>query len=230
MKFLKSVHELYISPEFRGLRLQLMNERTDGGGVLRCEYCKGAILKSCDCIAHHVKPVTSANLNNVEITLNPANIQLVHHKCHNAIHERFGYNVRKIFYVYGAPCSGKNSWVNANKDRDDIIIDIDNIWQSLTGKRYFKPNALKPVVFDIYNFELSKVKENRGFWKNAFIIEGGANKVKRNERLRSIGAEPVFIDSTIEQCFSNLEKDKDRQPFIEEWQEYIKQWFDNYEP
>ncbi len=230
MKQLKSVHELYITQEFRLLRLELMNERVDGAGVLRCAHCREAIRKPCDCIAHHVKPVTLGNLNNVDITLNPANIQLVHHRCHNEIHERFGFGRKKIYYVYGAPCSGKSTWVNNNKGSGDIVVDIDNIWQCITGgERYYKPDSLRSNVFLLRDFLFSMCKENKGFWNNAYIIEGGAAKVKREQRLRSLGAEPIFIEATQAECLERLERDNKRQPYIEEWRQYINEWFATYE-
>ena len=230
MKMLKSVHELYVTQEFRCLRLELMNERVDGAGLLRCEHCREEIEKACDCIAHHIKPVTLGNLNNVDITLNPANILLVHHKCHNEIHERFGYARKKIYYVYGAPLSGKNTWVNNNKGSNDIVIDIDNIWQCITsGPRYYKPDALKTNVFAMRDYLLNMCKENKGFWNNAYIIEGGANKVKREQRLRALGAEPIYIEATRAECFERLDCDKERRPYVEQWRQYINEWFDTYE-
>jgi predicted kinase len=230
MKLLKSVHELYVTQEFRTLRLELMNERIDGEGLLRCEHCHEVIEQACDCIAHHVKPVTLGNLNNVDITLNPANIQLVHHKCHNEIHERFGYARKKIYYVYGAPLSGKSSWVKNNKGSNDIVVDMDNIWQCITGgQRYYKPDALKTNVFAMRDFLLAMCKENKGFWNNAYIIEGGANKVKREQRLRALGAEPVYIEATQTECLERLERDEQRRPYAEQWRQYINEWFDTYE-
>lgn len=230
MKQLKSVHELYNTQEFRTLRLELMSERVDGSGLLRCAHCHEVITQGSECIAHHIKPVTLGNLNNVDITLNPANIALVHHKCHNEIHERFGYQRKKIYYVYGAPLSGKTTFVKNNKGSNDIVIDMDNIWQCITGgQRYFKPDALKTNVFAMRDFLLSMCRENKGFWNNAYIIEGGAVKVKREQRLRALGAEPIFVEATRTECLERLELDDERRPFVEEWRQYINEWFDTYE-
>ena len=230
MRYLNSVHELYNTREFRGLRLELMNTRTDSSGILRCAHCHEPILKSCECIAHHVIPVTSANLNDAEITMNPENIQLVHHQCHNDIHNRFGYNRRKIYYVYGAPLSGKTSFVKANKGASDIVVDMDNIWQCITGSsRYYKPDALKTNAFAVRDFLLAMCKENRGHWQNAYIIEGGANKVKREQRLQALGAEPIYIEASMNECLERLSRDNDRLPYFEEWRGYIEDWFAEYE-
>ena len=78
-----------------------------------CGHCNKAIVSKYDCIGHHITHLTKENVNDYNISLNPDNVILVHHKCHNQIHNRFnGYKKKRVFLVYGAPCSGKSTWVN----------------------------------------------------------------------------------------------------------------------
>ena len=224
--------QLYTSKEFRRLRECLMHERVAADGILYCEHCGEPLLKKYDIIAHHVKEVTSENLNDHTITLNPENIKLVHHKCHNEIHERFGCQQRKVYYVYGAPCSGKSTFVRENKGRNDIVVDIDNIWEAVTGKKYFKPNTLKDYVFAMYNELIQQIKmtnrmTGRGF-STAWIIEGGANKADRDRKISMLGAEPIFIEATKEECIERLHNDAERHAIQAEWETYIEKWFNCY--
>lgn len=229
MKPLKTIHSLYTSREFRELRNVLMHERTDQNGVLLCEYCHKPILQSYDCIAHHKTEVTTANLNNAEITLNPANIQLVHLKCHNEIHNRFGCIVKNIYYVWGAPCSGKTTFVNANKGRNSIIIDIDNIWEALTGERYFKPDTLKSNVFQIYNNLLDQVRTGLGYWTDAYIISSEPRRTARERACAAIGAKAIYIHTDRETALKRLASDENRRLYVDDWTTYINRFFDSLE-
>ena len=209
--------------------MQLMNERAING-VLYDEWNGQPLTKSYDIIAHHEQPVTLANVNDYSISLNPANVKLVSHRSHNEIHARYGFsNLKKIYYVYGAPCSGKTSFVQSVKGNSDFIIDIDLIWQSVTGGNlYDKPDALKGVVFAVRDTMLEKAKTRSGNWERCYIIEGGANKAQRERRIAAIGCEPIFINTSKADCINNLMRDNKRKSVIDEWKQYIDIWFDTY--
>lgn len=209
--------------------MQLMSERAVNG-VLYDEWNGQPLLKAYDVIAHHEQPVTLANVNDLSISLNPANIKLVSHRSHNEIHARYGFsNLKKIYYIYGAPCSGKSTFVQSVKGNSDFIIDIDLIWQSVTGGNlYDKPDALKGVVFAVRDCMLEKAKTRSGNWERCYIIEGGANKSERERRIAAIGCEPIFIDTSKADCINNLMRDNKRKDVIEQWRAYIDKWFDTY--
>ena len=96
----------YKSKEWQNLLTNLKLERTNQEGKLICEYCGKEIAKKYDCIGHHKIPLNNNNINDYTISLNPDNIMLIHFKCHNAEHHRFGFELpKKVYIVYGAPCS-----------------------------------------------------------------------------------------------------------------------------
>lgn len=230
MRWFKTAHELYTSTEFRELRAALMAERVDSEGVLRCEHCGQPILFDYDCIAHHEKEVTAANLNNAEITLNPANIKLVHLKCHNIIHDRFGYSQKKVYLVVGAPCSGKNTFVNASKGSNDIIVDMDALWQAITGgEKYYKPAALELNVFLLRKCLLEQIKMRTGKWQTAYVITTEPRKSARERLCAAIGAEEIFIKVEKAEALRRLESDETRKNVIPQWTEYINNFFEAVE-
>lgn len=172
-----------------------------------------------------------ANVNDFNISLNPENIMIVSQAAHNEIHARFGFTAeRKVYYVYGAPCSGKTSFVNNIKGNSDLIVDMDNIWQCITGgKRYEKPNALKTNAFAVRDCLLDMVKTRAGKWERAFVIEGGARKSDRERKIALLGAEPIFIDTDKETCLKRLASDEKRtEAHRAEWEKYINEWFDDF--
>lgn len=230
MRWLTTPHELYVSSEFRGLRAQLMQERVNSEGVLICEHCGKPILHDYECIAHHVIEVTLNNLNDAAITLNPDNIKLVHHHCHNIIHDRFGYSYKRVYLIWGAPCSGKNSFVMQNKGRNDLIIDIDLIWQAITGgMKYDKPDALRAQAFAVRDCLLDNVKTRAGKWATAYYITTEPRRAARDRLCAKLGAEPLYIPCTRDEALERLAKDTERQEVQQEWQGYIEKWFADFE-
>ena len=219
--------EFYTSQRWREFRKALIAERTSPiDGVVYSEHSGQPIVNLYDVVLHHIKPLTVNNVNDYDISLNPENIQIVTHKEHNEIHERFGYcTERKVYYVYGAPCSGKTTFVKNAMGNSDIVLDMDNIWECLTGRRYHKPNALKQNAFEVRNaiYDMIKTRYPRQGWEKAWVIEGGANKVQREDRIKALGAEPIFIDTSMDECLQRLEQTTDRDH--EAWKQYIIDWF-----
>lgn len=220
----------YRSKEWTQLLQQLKVERADADGQVICEYCQKPIVKAYDMIGHHKIELTEENVNDFNISLNPDNISFVHHRCHNYIHNKLGYSVRKIYLVYGAPLSGKSTWVEQNKNEGDLIIDIDDIWQCVSGcERYKKPNRLKSVVFKVRDTLLDTVKYRFGKWCNAYIIGGYPLQSERERLCRELGAEEIFIQASKAECLARLEADAERSG-IDEYKSFIDRWFELYTP
>ena len=224
-----SLAQFYNSEIWRSFRLQLMNERAING-VIYDEWNGLPIYKTFDVVAHHKIELTLQNVNDVSISLNPENIMLVSHRSHNEIHARYGFMAnKKIYYVYGAPCAGKSSFVQTVKGNSDFIIDIDLIWQCVTGGQlYHKPDALKSVVFAVRDQMIDKAKTRAGRWERCYIIEGGAIKSERERKINALGAEPIFINTSKEDCINNLMRDNKRKEVYNEWLSYINEWFNKY--
>lgn len=228
-----SLSQFYNSDAWRTFRLQLIEERTNKkDGILYCEYSGKPLIKQYDIVAHHKIPLTMANVNDLTISLNPDNIMLVSQTAHNEIHKRFGFMAeRKVYYVYGAPCAGKTSFVNSVKGNSDLVVDMDNVWQCITGgERYFKPNALKTNAFMLRDCLFDMVKTRAGKWERAFVIDGGALKSDRLRKIELLGAEPIFIDTSKETCIQRLVSDLNRTEAVkQEWKQYITRWFEDFQ-
>lgn len=227
-----SLPQFYNSNEWRCFRQKLIHERTNkADGILYDEHSGEPLLKAYDIVLHHIKPLTMQNVNDFSVSLNPENIMIVSQRSHNEIHSRFGYCAeRKVYYVYGAPCSGKTTFVNSIKGNSDIVVDMDNIWQCITGgSRYEKPNALKTNAFILRDCLYDSIKTRAGKWERAFIISGGAVKSARTREIELFGAEPLFINTDEKTCLQRLATDKNRTAAQKkEWEQYIRRWFEDY--
>ena len=220
----------YQSKEWRRLLEQIKLERVNENGEIICQYCEKPITRAYDIIGHHKIHLTEENVNDFSISLNPRNVELVHHRCHNYIHNKLGYSRREVFLVYGAPLSGKTSWVNESKNEGDLIIDIDDIWQAVSGcDRYVKPNRLRAVVFRVRDTLMDAVRYRLGKWQNAYIVGGYPLSSERERLIKELGAREIFIRATKEECLARLETDEARSK-IEGYAEFVTAWFDRYIP
>lgn len=219
----------YKSRDWVNLMQVIRLERVNSEGQLICEYCGKPIIAKYDCIGHHKIELTEANVDDANIALNPDNIMLVHHRCHNKIHNKLSYS-QHVYLVYGSPLSGKNTFVKDNMDAGDCIVDIDNIWQSISGcDRYIKPNRLRSCVFNIRNHMIDMVRMRQGKWLNAWII-GGYPLISERERLcKALGAREIFIDTPREKCIERLHANPEGRDILE-WEKYIAEWWERYDP
>ena len=225
MRKFNSTTDFYNSDEWRKFRDVVIAERLNDKGETIDEITGKPIVKAYDIILHHVIELTEENVNDVNISLNPQNIQIVSHKTHNIIHNKLGYSRRQVFIVYGAPLSGKTKWVQNNACEGDLIVDVDNIWQCVTGcDRYIKPNRLRSVVFKLRDTLIDAVKYRLGKWHNAYIIGGYPLQAERERLTAELGARLVYIDCTRDECMERLKNSADGRG--EEWAAYIDDWFD----
>ena len=221
--------DFYRGKAWEAFRLSVILTRTNEQGLVICAHCGKPIVKAYDCIAHHIVELTETNYRDVTIALNPDNIALVHHKCHNEIHEKTGYKQPKVYIVWGSPLSGKNTYVAEVAKYGDLILDIDNLWQAVSGRaRYEKPNRIKQVVFSMRDLILDMIAHRRGYWQTAYIIGGYALPSERERLAERLGAECIHIDTTKEECMARLAMCKDGRK-KSEWENYIAEWWETHE-
>lgn len=211
----------YKSKEWESLVGQLKLDRLDDNGQIICECCGKPITRKYDCIGHHKIELDEKNVNDYSISLNPDTIMLVHFRCHNRIHSRFDGFRQQVYLVYGPPCAGKTTWVQDVCNKDDLIIDIDRIWESIcTSDRYHKPKRLTANVFGIRDTLLDQVKIRKGMWRNAYIIGTYPLRTDRDRICDLLRAREVFIFEEKAVCMGRAEDDN--------WRKYIEDWFDDY--
>ena len=217
--------KFYRSDKWVRFLANLKDERADSSGAIICAHCGLPIVRKYDCIGHHKIELTEDNVDDVTIALNPENVELIHFKCHNKIHDRFcGHVQRKpqqVFIVYGSPCSGKRTWVSENAEADDLVVDIERLWSAISCSE--KPDKLKSNVFLLRDTLIDQIKVRQGRWRHAYII-GGYPLTGERERLADLvnADEVIYIDTPKDVC---LERAKD-----ERMKEFIEDWWERYTP
>lgn len=222
-----TLENFYKSKQWQKLLSVIKLERIDEDGQLICWHCGKPITDKYDCIGHHTIFLTEDNVNDTEISLNPELIQLVHHRCHNKIHNKLGYTKREIFLVYGPPLSGKSTYVSSVAEPGDMIIDINKIWECISVNAVHS-NKLNAAVFGVRNSLIDMVKYRVGRWDNCYII-GGYPLISERERLcKELGAREIFIDVPKEECLKRLELSNSLDK--EAYSKFIDEWFRRFSP
>ena len=216
--------KFYTSSTWRKVRERKILE---SGGV--CSHCGRVFTDTSKLIVHHKKHLHGDDYNNPKVAYDDDNLEVICFDCHNKEHDRFK-NIKHVHIVYGAPMSGKKTFVRQNKEKDDIVVDMDTLFQAITlNDLYDKPNALRFNVFGVRDCILDQIKVRYGNWRNAWIIGGFANAFDLQMAKDKVNADDViFVDTSKEECILRLEASNDRDK--NEWRKYIDKWFSDYTP
>lgn len=228
-----TLDQFYKSEQWRKFRPTIISSRKPV-----CWQC-GEIFKGDDTIVvHHKEELTLSNVNDYNVSLNPDNVEMVHHECHNKIHEkRFGYNHYKerlknrgIYIVCGPPFAGKTTYVLENKTEDDLVVDMDRLFEAVTLlDRYNKPNSLLPNVLAIRKTLIDNIKVRHGKFSSAWVIGGYPDKYERELLQRELGAQVILIKPTKEELYKRLDNCSDyRSHKKTQWRNFIDEWFDRF--
>ena len=243
MRHYETLVQFYNSSDWANCKAQVTQERLKNG-ALYCEHCGEVIVKSFNpnannnkgaIVYHHKTYLTTQNVNDASIAINPANIAVLHWSCHNQIHERFnGVAVaieRKVYIITGAPCSGKTTFARERMQEGDIILDIDDIWQTVSGMpRYTKPNGLKAVVFNMRLALKEQIAKGSGSWRNAYIIESlpiATDRKREAERYKAHNTEIITMEASREECLNRLYANPNGRD-IKAYEGYINNYFEDY--
>lgn len=223
----KSIPEFYSSKEWQIARLEAIMNATNERGEIIDAYTGKPIIGKYQIHVHHKIELTPYNINDYNISLNQDNLMVVSRQSHNEIHSRFGYKQKKVYFVIGSVCSGKTTFVKEAAGRNDIILDMDSIWEAVSNNgRYIKPNSIKSIVMQIRDTMLEQIAM-RNFEGNAYVLSTESRALPRKRLVDRINAdEIVYLQSTRGECIDRLYSDPDRELFVKEYEGYINNFFD----
>lgn len=196
-----------------------------------CVDCHRVITNSKEIeIDHDPIELTPENVNDPKISLNPDNVKIRCHDCHNRRHNRFCHKVEQgVFLVYGPPLSGKTTYVLNNMQHGDLVVDMDKLYSAISLlPEYDKPNELLKNVLGARDLLIDNIKTRYGKWRSAWIVGTYPDKYQREQIADATGATIIFCEATKEECLLRLEADEGRRNRREEWIEYIDRWFERY--
>lgn len=224
---LDPIHAFYCRKDYLDLAQAC---KIKSGGV--CAKCDG-VFDISELRPHHKVELTLDNIDDVNVTLNPDNIEVLCHDCHNAAHKRFGYAVgaKRVYLVYGSPCAGKTTYVNSVATRNDLIVDLDKIHRAICiCGLYDKPDATKRVAFNVRDYLLDEVRTAtpRRKWQDAYIIGTYPDRIDRDMFVQDYGAELVHIDTSKEECIKRAYQDIERSSIRDAVIGWINAYWERY--
>lgn len=224
---LDPIHAFYCRKDYLDLAQAC---KIKSGGV--CAKC-GGVFDISELRPHHKVELTLDNIDDVNVTLNPDNIEVLCHDCHNAAHKRFGYAVgaKRVYLVYGSPCAGKTTYVNSVATRNDLIVDLDKIHRAICiCGLYDKPDATKRVTFNVRDYLLDEVRTAtpRRKWQDAYIIGTYPDRIDRDMFVQDYGAELVHIDTSKEECIKRAYQDIERSSIRDAVIGWINAYWERY--
>lgn len=213
------LHNFYTLKPWRDLAYSL---KIKAGGT--CNRCGKTVLDFKYLIGHHKVELTEDNVDDVTISLNPDNVEIICLTCHNNAHRRFG-GKQNVYIVYGSPLSGKTTLVRELMQYGDIVYDMDAMCEAISFQpEYVKPNNLRFNLFKMRDDLLDQIRTRYGNWYDAYIIMGLPDKHERERLAERLGAELIYCESTREECIERMGKSSKPSS----WLQYINDWFDSY--
>lgn len=131
----------------------------------------------------------------------------------------------QVIIVCGAPGSGKTSWATRQMRWGDLILDIDTLYQALTGlPMYEKPQTLLPVVLAIRDAVVAQLNKPNQVQK-AFIITTTTKHAEIIAIAQKLKARVVVMGTAQVLCLQRISIDPRRKDKLEQWQKLVEKWF-----
>lgn len=127
-----------------------------------------------------------------------------------------------VYLVYGAPCSGKSTYIKEHMTYSDVVCDVDLIYQAISGNDPHEADLwVHEMALKLYYSLLDMIKEREGGFKDAYVVSiASTDEEVRNAMDRVRADKAVFIDTPRGVCLQRADERKDSDAFkllIEEW-------------
>ncbi|MCO7175553.1 head maturation protease, ClpP-related [Sporolactobacillus kofuensis] len=133
----------------------------------------------------------------------------------------------KINVIWGAPESGKTTYVNEHKAENNLIFDFDLLMRDLSGLSLYERNEyIISYITDFRQTIVNRMDRERNIDSAWMIISYPADPLKM--QLEDLGAEFILMKATRQECLDRLALDEARKD-KSEWAQVINDWFDRYE-
>lgn len=127
-----------------------------------------------------------------------------------------------IYLIYGAPCSGKSTYVNEHAKRGDLICDVDLIYAAISGEDPHDADLyVHEIAMQLQEHLMDIIKSRQGGWKDVYVTSIANTPEKLQKIAERVDADKcIFIDTPYEVCMKRAD---DRPPYFKL---LIQEWFD----
>lgn len=125
--------------------------------------------------------------------------------------------------VTGAPCSGKNVYVDQNSRQGDLIVDYDALMLAFTGGAlHTHTKEVRRYVWEARDVVIRKWMARRDV--DIWVINSAPKKAMRDFYRRN-GFDVITMTASLETCLARARME--RPP---EWCDYIRRYFKDFQP
>lgn len=142
----------------------------------------------------------------------------------SAVHNRAS---RSVYIINGAPGSGKTTWALQKMSPGDLLVDTDYLCAALCGTAalYTDHEPVLNLALDLSERLYDAIEKRHGKWNNAFVVTASSDKQKVDALVNRLGGQLIQMDTTLDQCISNIENDSRRIGKTELFSNLAREWF-----
>lgn len=135
--------------------------------------------------------------------------------------------VESVEVVYGAPCSGKSTYVRENMGENDVVYDYDRLIRAMTTQEVHgvDKTVAHDIAIGIRGLMINRAKEETPI-KKAWIITRWPSDALR-EKLEGLTMTETRMATNRAACLERLDADETRTD-KDVWREIINKWFDDH--
>lgn len=124
--------------------------------------------------------------------------------------------------VTGAPCSGKNTYVDQHRRPGDLVVDYDALMMALSGGQLHQHSReIRSYAYDARDAVIRRWirKRDTSIW-----VINSAPKRSMRAYYRGQGFDVITMEATEETCLARARAERPPQ-----WQDYVRRYFREYE-
>ena len=132
-----------------------------------------------------------------------------------------------VVLVCGPPASGKTTYVAKRAQPGDVVIDLDDILESLGAQRWTNDKAALSRAIAIRNDRLRSLATTAG--GTAYLIAGAPSQSEREAWRRALGNVTVVILRTAAStCIARIAADPNRNHAAEKLKQAVANWWNAF--
>ena len=134
---------------------------------------------------------------------------------------------REVFIINGAPGSGKTTWALQKMAPGDLLVDVDYLCAALCGTAalYTDHEPVLNLALDLSERLYDVIEKRHGKWNRAFVVTASSDMQKVDALVNRLGGQLIQMDTTLDQCISNIENDSRRIGKTELFSNLAREWF-----